>query len=113
MMKSINLPQLEPAEVYCDNLFAVHLTANPVLHRKSQHFATHYHFAREKVANGSLIVKHIPAAQQLADIFTKSLPQHSFYNLRFKLGVAFPPTSSLRGGIKPSHSNEAQAHHTV
>ena len=63
MMKSINLPHPEPAEVYCDNLSAVHLTANPVLHRKSKHFATHYHFTREKVTNGTLLVKHIPAAQ--------------------------------------------------
>ena len=89
-------------EIYCDNLSAVHLTANPVLHRKSKHFATHYHFAREKVADGSLIVKHIPATQQLADIFTKSLPQNSFCSLRFKLGVGNITTSSLSGSIGPS-----------
>ena len=99
MMKSINLPHPEPAEVYCDNLSAVHLTANPVLHRKSKHFATHYHFAREKVANGTLLVKHIPTTQQIADIFTKSLPIQSFVELRFKIGVDEPPTSSLRGGV--------------
>ena len=102
ILKSVGVPQTEVAEIYCDNLSAVHLIANPVLHKKSKHFATHYHFAREKVAAGTLVVKHIPAAQQLADIFTKPLPQHSFYDLRFKLGVVFPPTSSLRGGIKPS-----------
>lgn len=72
-----------------------------MLHRKSKHFATHYHFAREKVADESLVVKYIPAAQQLVDVFTKSLPQHSFYNLRYKLGVEFPPTLSLSRGIRP------------
>lgn len=100
ILKSVGVPQTEPAEIYCDNLSAVHLTANPVLHKKSKHFATHYHFARERVAAGTLIVKHIPAAQQLADIFTKSLPQQSFIYLRFKLGVALPPISSLHGDIK-------------
>ena len=104
MLKSVGVNHLDAAEIYCDNLSAVHLMANPVLHKKSKHFATHYHFAREKVADGSLIVYHIPAAQQLADIFTKSLPQHSFQDLRNKLGVDFPPTSSLRGSIKPNRS---------
>ena len=98
-------------EIYCDNLSAVHLTANLVLHRKSKHFATHYHFARERVADGSLIVKHIPATQQLADIFTKSLPQHSFCSLRIKLGVDNLTTSSLSGSIglsRPAPHIQAQ-----
>ncbi|WZZ24160.1 hypothetical protein YC2023_007561 [Brassica napus] len=113
MMKNINLPQSAPAEIYCNNFSAVYLTANPVLHRKSKHFTTHFHFAQEKVTNGTLIVKHIHAAQQLAYIFTKSLPQRSYYDLRFKLGVDFPPTSSLRGGIKPIYTNQAQAHQII
>lgn len=112
MLKSIGVKQTTPAEIYCDNLSAVHLTANPVLHRKSKHFATHYHFAREKVADGSLIVKHIPSALQLADVFTKSLPQRNYFSLRAKLGVALSPTSSLRGGIRPTGSltNKQMAH---
>ncbi|KAJ4904380.1 Protein kinase domain-containing protein [Raphanus sativus] len=105
MLKQIGVPHQDAAEIYCDNLSAVHLTANPVLHKKSKHFMTHYHFAREKVADGSLIVYHVPAAQQIADIFTKSLPQQSFFDLRYKLGVDLPPTSSLRGGIKPNRAS--------
>lgn len=106
MLTSIGVSLTDPAEIYCDNLSAVHLTVNPVLHKKSKHFATHYHFAREKVADGSLVVKHIPAAQQLADVFTKSLPQLSYFNLQFKLGVEYSPTSSLGGGIEPSRPEE-------
>ena len=104
MLKTLGINQRIVVEVYCDNLSAVHLTANPVLHRKSKHFATHYHFAREKVADGSLVVKHISALHQLADVFTKSLPQQNYTHLRSKLGVAYPPTSSLSGSIKPNGS---------
>ncbi|KAG7568373.1 Reverse transcriptase RNA-dependent DNA polymerase [Arabidopsis thaliana x Arabidopsis arenosa] len=107
LLKDIGIQQDRPAELYCDNLSAVHLTANPVLHKRSKHFETHYHFAREKVADGSLVIKHVPAWLQLADIFTKSLPQAAFYSLRFKLGVGRCPTSSLRGDVKDS----SQAHH--
>uniref|UniRef100_M4DMN8 Integrase catalytic domain-containing protein n=1 Tax=Brassica campestris TaxID=3711 RepID=M4DMN8_BRACM len=87
----------KPAEVFCDNLSAVHLTANPVLHKKSKHFATHYHYAREQVAKGTLVVHHVSATSQVADIFTKSLPQAAYFSLRFKLGVVPSPTTSLRG----------------
>ena len=109
VLAEMGLRHIRPAEVYCDNLSAVHLTANPVLHKRTKHFETHYHYARERVAKGSLVVKHIPATQQIADIFTKSLPIHSFKDLRFKLGVERPPTSSLRGDIS-DNGLEAQKH---
>ncbi|CAL9243538.1 unnamed protein product [Arabidopsis halleri] len=104
LMKEIGLPQEKTPEIYCDNLSAVYLSANPVLHTRSKHFATHFHYAREMVAMGTLIVKHIPAELQIADIFTKPLPQSSFFSLRFKLGVDYPPTSSLRGNVKATLS---------
>ena len=56
-----------------------------------------YHYVRERVALSSLVVKHISAQIQLADIFTKSLSTSLFWNLRFKLVVDIPPTHSLRG----------------
>ncbi|XP_019097488.1 PREDICTED: uncharacterized protein LOC109131245 [Camelina sativa] len=46
------------------------------------------------VAFGNLIVNHIPADYQLANIFTKSLPQRPFEILRLKLGVGVPHTPS-------------------
>ena len=54
------------------------------------------------------MVKHIPAHQQIADIFTKSLPTAAFQSLRFKLGVDVPPTPSLRGDISKQSSVSAQ-----
>ncbi|KAG7539479.1 Ribonuclease H-like superfamily [Arabidopsis suecica] len=110
LLKEIGLPQEKTPEIYCDNLSAVYLSANPVLHTRSKHFATHFHYAREMVAMGTLVVEHIPAHLQIADIFTKPLPQSSFLSLRFKLGVDYPPTSSLRGNVKASssaHNKEA------
>lgn len=97
LLCGLGVPQDKPAEMYCDNLSAVHLCANPIFHPRTKHFEIHYHYAREKVALGSLVIKHVPTACQLADIFTKSLPQASFQSLRFKFGVANPPTSSLQG----------------
>ncbi|GAA0159101.1 hypothetical protein LIER_38789 [Lithospermum erythrorhizon] len=57
---------------------AAELAYNPVLHSRSEHIALDYHFVREKVALGDLIVKHVPTTHQLADAFTKSLSTTKF-----------------------------------
>ena len=99
LMEEIGIPQAIPPELFCDNLSAVYLSATPAMHKRSKHFEVDFHFVREKVALGKLIVHHIPSVQMLADIFTKSLATRSFQELRFKLGVVVSPTQSLRGDV--------------
>lgn len=99
ILKEIGIPLPVTPELYGDNLSSVYLTANPAFHARSKHFEIDYHYVRERVALGSLIVKHVPATQQIADIFTKSLGYQAFTSLRYKLGVVDPPTSRLRGSI--------------
>lgn len=99
LMREIGIPHTAPPELFCDNLSAVYLSATPAMHKRSKHFEVDFHFVRERVASGSLIVHHIPGVQQLADIFTKSLSTQSFNDLRFKLGVVGTPTQSLRGHV--------------
>ena len=99
----ISLP--DTPELFCDNLSAVYLTANPAMHNRSKHFDTDFHYVRERVALGALVVSHVPAVLQLADIFTKPLPQQPFLSLRDKLGVQDSPATSLRGCISPKAAN--------
>lgn len=100
ILTEIGIPISSPPELFCDNLSAVYLSATPAMHKKSKHFEVDFHFVREKVALGKLIVHHIPGVHQLADIFTKSLPVKSFQELRVKLGVVASPTQSLRGHVE-------------
>ena len=44
-------------------------------------------FVREKVQAKSLQVRHVPAQDQVTDIFTKPLSTAFFTNLRNRLGV--------------------------
>lgn len=99
VLKSLGIPLHNTPKLYGDNMSSVYLTANPAFHKRTKHFELDYHYVRERVALGSLMVKHISAHQQIADVFTKSLSFAAFSSLRFKLGVDLPPTLSLRGPI--------------
>nr|KAJ0210511.1 hypothetical protein LSAT_V11C400165950 [Lactuca sativa] len=59
--------------LWCDNLGAIYLSANPMFHARTKHVEVDFHFDREKVAQGNLSVKFISTDDQIADIFTKPL----------------------------------------
>lgn len=90
----------KPPIVWCDNLSTMMLSTNPTKHARTKHVELELYFVREKVHNGSLIVKHIRSIDQIADILTKSISSSKFYTLRRKLKVDLIPTLSLRGTVK-------------
>nr|XP_016495422.1 PREDICTED: uncharacterized mitochondrial protein AtMg00810-like [Nicotiana tabacum] len=85
--------------LFSDNLSALYMTTNPVMHARTKHVELDYHFVREKVAQGQLLTQFVRSRDQLADIHTKALAKDQFTILRSKLGVVKPPLTSLRGSI--------------
>ncbi|XP_019157466.1 PREDICTED: uncharacterized protein LOC109154041 [Ipomoea nil] len=73
--------------LWCDNLGATYLCANPVFHARTKHAEVDYHFVRDKVTTGALKVNFVSTSDQLADIFTKPLSSSRFGDLRRKLSV--------------------------
>jgi hypothetical protein len=55
----------------CDNFSAICLAQNPVFHRKVKHIKMRYHFLRDHVEKGDIVIKYIDTERQLADISTK------------------------------------------
>ncbi|XP_043717955.1 uncharacterized mitochondrial protein AtMg00810-like [Telopea speciosissima] len=62
ILRDIGVSQSKPATMYCDNISALHLTMNPILHARTKHIEIDYHFVREKVALGSLLTRFIPSS---------------------------------------------------
>jgi len=83
--------------VYCDNVSAVYMTANPVHHRRTKHIEIDIHFVREKVALGQFRVLHVPSAHQFADIMTKALPVQLFTDFQTSL-CARDSSATTAGG---------------
>jgi histone deacetylase 1/2 len=74
-------------KILCDNLSTVSLSHNPTLHHRTKHMELDIFFVREKVINKDLLVSHVPAQDQWADILTKPLSASRFTVLRDKLRV--------------------------
>jgi hypothetical protein len=70
-----------------DNMSAIVLSKNPFYHDRSKHIDTRYHFIRECIEEGTIVIKYVPTERQLADILTKALGRVRFIQLRSEIGV--------------------------
>ena len=71
----------QPITLLEDNQSCIHLSKNPGDFVKSKHIHTRYHFVREQVEKGTIILKKIDTKDNLADIFTKPLTNRVFNNI--------------------------------
>lgn len=79
--------------IYCDNIGATYLCANPVFHSRMKHIALDYHFIRNQIQEGILRVSHVSTHDQLADALTKPLSRVQFHTACCKIGVTRVPPS--------------------
>lgn len=78
--------------IYCDNIGATYLAANPVFHSRMKHIALDFYFVRDNVQSGALRVTHLSTRDKLADA-PKPLTQIRFVELMDKIGVTQVPPS--------------------
>ncbi|GJX19507.1 retrovirus-related pol polyprotein from transposon TNT 1-94 [Tanacetum coccineum] len=73
--------------VYCNSQSAIAISCNPVQHSRTKHIHTRYHFIKEQVENGIIELYFVRTEYQLADMFTKALPEDKFQYLVRRIGM--------------------------
>ncbi|KAG6504883.1 hypothetical protein ZIOFF_037231 [Zingiber officinale] len=77
----------KPVTLFVDNKSAIALMKNPVFHGRSKHIDTRFHFIRECVENGQIVVEFINTGEQRADVLTKALSEVKLAVMRQLLDV--------------------------
>ncbi|GKF57346.1 hypothetical protein Tco_0170883 [Tanacetum coccineum] len=88
--------QFNKIPLYCDNNSAIALCCNNVQHSRAKYIDVRYHFIKEQVENEIVELYFIRTEYQLADIFTKPLPQDRFNFLIEKLGMRSMSPETLK-----------------
>ena len=78
MLRELGVKCTQAPCLWCDNLGATYLSANPVFHARTKHIEIDFHFVRERVANRQLEIRFVHSRDQVADEFTKALPTRNF-----------------------------------
>nr|GEZ22625.1 ribonuclease H [Tanacetum cinerariifolium] len=73
--------------MYCDSKATIAISCNPVQHSHTKHIDVRYHFIKENVEKGIVELFFVGTEYQLADLFTKALPEERFKYLVRRLGM--------------------------
>jgi histone deacetylase 1/2 len=87
LLNELKISHPPRARLWCDNLGATYLSANPVFHARTKHIEIDFHFVRERVAQKLLEIRFINSGDQVADGFTKPLSVTKLRQFRYNLNL--------------------------
>eukprot|EP00253_Pinus_taeda_P013408 PITA_13408 len=97
MLRSLCQEQANATIIFCDNSSVIALSKNSVFHKRTKHIDTRFHYIRELVNNGEIVLQHCSTQEQVADILTKPLGQKICEFLRKRLGMINNPAVEIKG----------------
>ena len=87
LLRELGVRSPQAARLWCDNIGAKYLSANPVFHARTKHIEVDYHFVRERVSQKLLEIEYISSGDQVADGFTKPLSVRLMENFKANLNL--------------------------
>ena len=79
--------QLQIDTLFCDNQSAIFLTKDQMFHERTKHIDVRYHFVREIIARGDIVMSKVGTQDNLAYMMTKSLPIAKFVHYSKLVGL--------------------------
>ena len=78
LLESVNVKYKKPVKIRIDNIGAIFLVNNRNTSERTRHIDTRYHYVRNLIDDGSVIIEFINSKDNIADIFTKNLSDESY-----------------------------------
>ena len=79
--------EAHPPARMVDNQPAIVLVKNPVLHDRSKHIDVKFHFIRDCVDGGQIVIEFVETGRQLVNVLTKPLGCLWFMELKEMIGM--------------------------
>ena len=86
-LDEVEIDYSRPGLIKGDNRGAIALTKNTKDHGKVKHIDIRHHYIRDLLQTGVLAIEHVPSADNLADLFTKSLARDHHHRLLASLNI--------------------------
>ena len=86
-LDEVEIEYSRPGLIRGDNRGAIALTKNTKDHGKVKHIDIRHHYIRDLLRAGILAIEQVPSADNLADLFTKSLARDHHHRLLASLNV--------------------------
>ncbi len=81
---SLGMKMNAPTPVFEDNAGCIEIAKNPTNHKGTRNLLTKFYFVRDEIGQ-SISLEQISTSENIADIFTKSLPASKFISFREQL----------------------------
>ena len=87
LLPELGVALAHPININCDNQSSCALLKNPMSTEQSKYFRVFWHFGREAALRKELTFSYVKSADNLADPFTKALPETKLLPLMASMGV--------------------------
>ncbi|GKA77691.1 hypothetical protein Tco_0784228 [Tanacetum coccineum] len=83
-----------PVEMICDNKPALAIVSDPGILKGARHFQRKYHYIREVIQEGEIVLKKVHTDDNVADPFTKPMSFNKHFEHAMVIGI-FPASSLM------------------
>ena len=98
-LTEVNLPQSFPVTICADNRSSIALAESTKGHAHAKHIDIWHHYIHEQLQEGQIKIIPIPTTENIANLFTKSLPQASHEYLINLMGLGNKRSQHVRGSV--------------